>query len=174
MPKQKTVAEGRPSRAKYPPRPPGKCTACGDTFPLTLEFFQPLKNKRIGWEGLSSECRSCRNARFRAFYADNREKQIARAVDYIKAKPEAKRSRDMVRYARRSKHIGAPAWADHRKIETIYAIATFLTKHTGVEYQVDHVYPLFGKTSCGLHVHENLRVITAAANQAKGNRVAIV
>jgi hypothetical protein len=82
-----------------------------------------------------------------------------------------KAQRVMKRYAR--KVHATPAWADQRKIETIYAIADFLTRHTGIEHQVDHYYPIMGKTSCGLHVPENMRVITAAANQAKGNRAPI-
>src|SRR6516162_3356005 len=63
----------RKSRAKKPPRQPGQCTACGETKPLTAEFFVLIKNKAKGWSGWSAECRACRNTRFREHYADNRE-----------------------------------------------------------------------------------------------------
>jgi len=103
-------------------------------------------------------------ARARKWRADNPEK--ARMFKH-EQKPY-KAQRVMKRYAR--KVHATPAWADQRKIETIYAIADFLTKRTGVLHQVDHYYPIMGKTSCGLHVEHNLRVIPASENQAKGNR----
>lgn len=41
---------------------------------------------------------------------------------------------------------------------------------TGVQWQIDHVVPLVSETVCGLHIGGNIAVITAKANQAKGNR----
>jgi hypothetical protein len=82
----------------------------------------------------------------------------------------AKNNRDMVRYARRKKR-GCPPWANSAHIEALYAIAADLSCRTGVPHEVDHVYPLIHPTSCGLHVPWNLRVVPAALNQAKGNRL---
>lgn len=198
-----------------------RCTKCGEEFPATSEFFVVVRNKKLGWSGLATECRPCRNLRYKPYYKKNRAKLIARATarsvafratevgaeknrewsreqkrrelsDPTKRKEHVERAkkwrhanpdkvklfkhmqkplraqRTMKRYAR--KVNATPAWADQRKIETIYAIANFLTQRTGVRYQVDHVYPIMGKTSCGLHVPENMRVVTATANQQKGNR----
>jgi hypothetical protein len=163
-----TLAGGRPSRATKEKLLPGQCRKCRKLFPLTAEHFVLLKKKSIGWQGWSAECRSCRYERFRKLYSGNREGHIARVIAYQKAKPEKKRNQNMKRYAR--KVNATPAWADQRKIETIYAIADFLTRHTDIEYQVDHIFPIMGKAACGLHVPENMRVITALANQQKGNR----
>jgi hypothetical protein len=102
------------------------------------------------------------NARGRKWRADNPEK--ARQFKHNQA--PYKLERVMRRYVR-ERHA-TPAWADHEKIDAIYAIAEFLTRATGIEHQID--YPILGKTSCGLHVHQNMRVITAKANQTKGNR----
>jgi len=170
-PGMNTVAGGRPSRARKPKRIPGQCIKCGEVFPQTSEFFVTIKKTMKDgrrWEGFATECRPCRNGRFTTHYAENRESQIQRVMDYHKLKPEKVRARNMKRYAR--KVHATPAWADQRKIETIYAIADFLTRRTGVLHQVDHYYPIMGKTSCGLHTEANLRVIPAKANQAKGNR----
>ncbi len=196
-----------------------RCRACGGDFPATPEYFVPLKVK--GWRGLSSECRPCRNLRFKPYYAAHRERLVAKAAAHTKAfrateagkvkdreqarnrarrmladpiKREAHVARNrqwvkdnperaaqfkhaqkpyraervMRRYARQQH--ATPAWADHEKIATIYAIAAFLTEATGVEHQVDHYYPIMGRLSCGLHVHQNMRVITGQANRSKGNR----
>jgi hypothetical protein len=64
-----------------------------------------------------------------------------------------------------------PAWADKSKIRTIYALAQKLTRETGIEHHVDHIIPLKGKTVCGLHVENNLRVIPATENLKKNNRL---
>ena len=67
-----------------------------------------------------------------------------------------------------------PSWLTtkhHEEIEAFYTEAQRLTTATGIKYHVDHIYPLQGKTSCGLHVPWNLQVLTAAENCSKGNRI---
>lgn len=63
-----------------------------------------------------------------------------------------------------------PAWADSKKIDAIYKECSRLTKETGIEHHVDHIYPLKNKYLCGLHVETNLQIITAEENLKKGNR----
>jgi hypothetical protein len=60
-----------------------------------------------------------------------------------------------------------PPWADREAIQAIYAEAR---KLTGIPHEVDHIEPLLGKNSSGLHVEYNLRVITRTENRRKGNR----
>ena len=54
--------------------------------------------------------------------------------------------------------------------EVFYREARRLTEETGVNYVVDHYWPINGRTSCGLHVPWNLRVITSTENSAKSDK----
>jgi hypothetical protein len=65
-----------------------------------------------------------------------------------------------------------PAWADRKAILGLYVEAKRLTRETGMLHHVDHVYPLTSEDVCGLHVIENLQIITAYENLSKGNRLA--
>lgn len=68
-----------------------------------------------------------------------------------------------------------PGWLtaeDWSYMNALYDHAVFLTKQTGIKYQVDHVVPLNGKMVTGLHVPANLQILTQAENVAKSNRYA--
>jgi hypothetical protein len=66
----------------------------------------------------------------------------------------------------RAKFLKAiPAWADLAAIERLYTEAAVSGMH------VDHIYPLQGATVCGLHVANNLRLLTPLENLKKGSRL---
>lgn len=58
------------------------------------------------------------------------------------------------------------------KIADIYRECRQISEQTGIPHEVDHVMPVNGVDSCGLHVPWNLRIVTRAVNRSKGNRVA--
>ena len=63
-----------------------------------------------------------------------------------------------------------PIWADQFLIEEAYSLAQHRTSVTGIKWEVDHVLPIKGKDVCGLHVGENLQIITRSKNASKSNR----
>lgn len=71
---------------------------------------------------------------------------------------------------RAAKMRATPPWANLARIEAIYAECARISRETGIVHHVDHIYPLKGKTMCGLHVENNLQILTGAENQSKGNR----
>jgi len=64
-----------------------------------------------------------------------------------------------------------PPWANVAAIEAVYRMAHAITKATGVRHAVDHIYPLKGERVSGLHVENNLQILTRVENGRKGNKV---
>lgn len=118
-------------------------------------------------------------------FANNEERRVAHLKDvrkYQKKYPERHKIHQ-VNYHKRNPHVRTynstkrrlieknqtPQWADINKIKQVYKKARQLTDQTGIQYEVDHYYPLRGKTVCGLHIAENLRILTAKEHQHKLN-----
>lgn len=66
-----------------------------------------------------------------------------------------------------------PKWTDVKLMELLYSEAKSLTKATGIQFHVDHEIPLNHPLVCGLHVPENLCVISAKRNMAKQNKFSL-
>lgn len=63
-----------------------------------------------------------------------------------------------------------PPWSDLDAMRAIYAQARRMTVETGIPHHVDHVIPLQGKLVSGLHVPNNLQILTGSENSKKRNR----
>jgi hypothetical protein len=61
------------------------------------------------------------------------------------------------------------AWANRTEIFRFYKEAKRLTKETGIQFHVDHIIPLGGTNVSGLHVENNLQIITSLDNNRKFN-----
>lgn len=75
---------------------------------------------------------------------------------------------------RAMKNNATPSWLTsiHKaQIQEFYDLAIARSMQTGIDYQVDHIHPLNGKTFSGLHVPWNMQILTAAANAAKSNKL---
>ena len=99
------------------------------------------------------EKRKERNERSRQWRKDNPEKLLAQ-----------------IAFRRAKKLKATPTWADKAAILAIYKECVRITKETGIEHQVDHIIPLNGVLVSGLHVENNLQIITAEENNKKKNK----
>ena len=105
-----------------------------------------------------------------AWRDDNRHKLAARDKRYYESDKARFYANNWLR--RRTMVAAAPPWMtrDHwQAIAEMYEEARRMTKETGIPHVVDHIWPLRGKKSCGLHVPWNLQVIPHAVNARKSN-----
>lgn len=87
------------------------------------------------------------------YYRDNKHKRNAK---------EAKR--------RAAKRQATPTWANFVRIEEIYKECEIKSKEFDyAAFHVDHIEPLLNPLVCGLHVAENLQIISASENCIKQN-----
>lgn len=72
------------------------------------------------------------------------------------------------------KSLRVPSWVTQEMMDEmiqIYKQAKRVTLETGVPHEVDHFYPLGGKLVSGLHVPNNLRIVTKTDNRRKTNKL---
>ena len=96
------------------------------------------------------------------WYAANPGKHRELNDAWYKANP-GRRAELTQRYNMR-KAERTPTWADQDKINAVYAEAAKCGLH------VDHVIPITHPLVCGLHVHNNLQLLTKAENSSKNNK----
>jgi len=162
------------------------CTKCSLEKPLD-EYHKQGTSK----DGLQSHCKLCRSAHakeyneknkgrfserkseyFKEYYRKNKERLNANTKAWKRCNPEALRRHSTKSWSKRRAaklHADVP-WADQEKIDYVYYCRDLVNKVYGGDCEVDHIEPLQGKHVCGLHVHNNLQLLSAKANRSKGAR----
>ena len=102
--------------------------------------------------------------RTREWFTNNRER-----VNQLPSRSKAIRAHYTSLY-NAAELRATPAWADVKAIAEFYREAQRKTEETGIPHEVDHIVPLRHKQASGLHVPENLRVVTRSVNCSKSNR----
>lgn len=157
------------------------CTKCGEAKPLTA--FAKSTGHKSAKSGLRPCCKDCCNAWSREWRAQNPDKMKAARTKWSEENPGADKERcakwraenpDKNR-AKASKNRAAriqrtPPWADHGKINAVYAEQQRYLE-LGIEVHVDHIVPLQGELASGLHTHDNLQLLLAPDNCGKKNKL---
>ena len=101
----------------------------------------------------------------RKWYLRNKDYYNEYYKNYAKENPEKYKINNAKRRA--SKLQRAPAWLTDTQLKEIRRFYTTCPEG----YEVDHIYPLQGKTVSGLHVPWNLQHLTAEENRVKSNKL---
>lgn len=117
-------------------------------------------------------CKACRVAGEQLRYSRNAEARKQYGREW------GARNRDALRAGKAARKTAVkqatPSWLtaiQRAQVAEFYDIALARTTQTGVAHEVDHIYPIKGTHSRGLHVPWNLQVLTAAANNTKRRRL---
>lgn len=105
-------------------------------------------------------------------YMREREHVKSRARDrktcWLKENPDINRANSSARRALQRNAV--PSWVDSRAVQLIYSKAIEMSGLLNVRLTVDHVVPIKSPYVCGLHVQDNLQLLSFSDNAAKGNR----
>lgn len=127
-------------------------------------------------QGKCSECIriNSRNWRKSNIHKHNEYQRQYRIMDFSKIKKllENKEEIYFTSAYRKKKRIivATPDSADHSEIRRIYEECVRHSSELNIELEVDHTIPIFNKNVCGLHVPDNLRVVSHNLNTLKGNK----
>ena len=125
------------------------------------------QKRKIRHELASEERKLQIKQRCSEYYFENKKHLQEKSKEWV-ANNRHKMNAIYAKY--KAKKIKAtPKWANLSRIECYYSVANMLNQEKLDVWEVDHIIPLQGKKVCGLHVHNNLRVITRAENRSKGN-----
>lgn len=160
----------------------GKPCKRGHLSPKAALKAECLECKRIGREKWAKDNADRLNYLKRQWDARNYEQELARKLKYANALPtEVKAYKKKLwktrnpsdaaaewAWRRARKRQATPAWANKKAIRKVYKDARQTSQETCIPHHVDHIIPLNGIDVCGLHVENNLQILPAEANIAKG------
>lgn len=164
------------------------CSKCKETKPF--EMFSKDRSRKYG---LYRRCKDCVKAHYeankekyaeysKAYYEANKERYAAyreankeKIAEQTKAYREANKEKMAEKYSRRRarKRNAIPKFlrkceVEKQRLRDIYRLRDVMSVATGIEYHVDHMWPL---SDGGPHWSGNLQVITAQDNLSKGASV---
>ena len=101
----------------------------------------------------------------------HRKEKLEAQKRYRKNNAGKVNARNNKRYA--DKINATPSWANLGYIKLFYEMAQKEALRIGEAVEVDHIFPLQADWVCGLHVEDNLQLLTKTANARKNNTTSI-
>jgi len=112
-------------------------------------------------------CRAKSRDKYNSYAAEWREANKDRVLELRRIAYAENPGKDILRVRKRQQRIRAiQPWITQAHMAEIEGLYRFCQIFKG--YEVDHIVPLNGKQVSGLHVPENLQVLTVRANRRKG------
>ena len=158
------------------------CSKCNIEKPLS-DFYKRKDTKF----GVRKDCKTCANKSTinsrcekkkseydKKYYLSVSTRRKIQARNYQKNNKGKVNSMVMKQHASRLKRT--PSWLDRYDdivIDFIYKTASDMTDLMGINFEVDHIIPLRGKYVSGLHVPDNLQILTKKENRLKSNKMEI-
>lgn len=152
------------------------CKSCKVEKPLTNAHY-PRRRMPSGSICYRTSCKQCTNDQLRSKALermrrlrerDGGERAREAVRKWKRAHPLHARSHSEGRIGQRVPIQQRPRWGNRPAMQEFYRVARLL-REQGADVTVDHVIPLHGDLVCGLHVLNNLDLLTLVGNKAKGN-----
>lgn len=126
-----------------------RCYKCKCSKELTAFYKDKTKS-----DGLEAICKSCCRVKNAKWIQTNPNKAFLKEINKTLKHRVAKWDRELTNLVTEE----AGLLRNLRKLAN------------GLDWHMDHIVPLHGKNVCGLHVWNNLQVITAQENIKKSNK----
>ncbi|HFQ6936194.1 TPA: hypothetical protein ACHSNL_001808 [Klebsiella variicola] len=105
------------------------------------------------------------------YYSENKEKIIKRVLSKQYTNRWKRAMNRAKQRAVKMERLPSDSKNNIEKISRVYLESEIISLITGIPHEVDHVLPLCHPTSPGLHVYENLQIVTRAYNKRKRSKV---
>jgi 5-methylcytosine-specific restriction endonuclease McrA len=126
-----------------------RCYKCKCTKELTS-----FHKSKASYDGLDGLCKSCTVVKNAEWVKNNPNKAFLKHINKTLKKRVMKWDRELTNLV----------------TEEAALLRTLRKNATGLDWEMDHIVPLNGKNVCGLHVWNNIQVITAEENRQKSNK----